>query len=343
MTDGILLCGKRGSGKSLIAVSMIRDYMRRGNAVATNLNLNVEHLSSPKNKVRPFRLPDFPTIEDLTSLDLGNPGLELDAGGDVRLKRGFTEEKNGLLVLDEVATFLNSRSWQDKNRGSIISWLLQSRKFGWDIVMIAQHPRLVDAQVRDSLFDLFGTVRRLDKISIPVLGNFFAAAGLKLQMPRIHACALRYGNLPHAPISSRIFTRGGDLYQCYDTTQKIDPEVGVKTGEGFYYLSAWDVVGRHMGFWKMYRSAFIALFVVGGLVGFVSGKSYEASQAKVSAPVVASENFSKVPALGLVKHAGTTQVEVFIDGRLVTPDAYRQTLDGWQVKVGDVWYKGISP
>ena len=61
MTDGTLLAGKRGAGKSLIAVSRIRDYMWAGRMIATNLNIRVEHLVPPRNRVRPYRLPDWPS------------------------------------------------------------------------------------------------------------------------------------------------------------------------------------------------------------------------------------------------------------------------------------------
>jgi hypothetical protein len=207
--------------------------------------------------------------------------------------------------------------------------------------MIAQHQRLVDAQIRDSLFDQFGTVRRLDKIVVPVVGSLFSAAGMKLRMPRVHVCALRYGNQPNAPVADRIFTRGGDLYKAYDTTQKIDPNIGVKIGEGFHYLSAWDIKGRYMRFWEMYRTLIIAIFIVGLIAGFISGKVYEARKAKASIELpIVTEIFSTSPALGLFREG--TRIHAYVDGRMVVPDAYRETVEGWQVKVGNTWYRGIS-
>jgi hypothetical protein len=338
MTDGILLTGKRGSGKSLIAVSFIRDYMERGCEVATNLNIHVQHLVNPKNKVRPFRLPDFPTADDLMLLPLGNPGLERREG-DIAILPGYTETKNGLLVLDEVATFLNSRDWQEKTRRDLISWLLQSRKFGWDIIMIAQHARLVDAQVRNSLFDLFGVVRRLDKINIPVLGNLFKIAGLKLKMPKLHVCAIRYGDSPSAVVAERFFVKGDDLYQAYDTTQKIDPHIGVKTGEGFSYLSAYDTKGRFLGFWEMYKSAIIAALisglVIGLIIGLIVGRKKEVELMQVPTIV---EKYSDIPAIGLYRDNG--KITVFVNGAFQTPEVYKETIQGWEVKINNTWHKG---
>ncbi len=57
-------------------------------------------------------------------LPLGNPGLEWRPGEaypTMRENYPFREEENGLLVLDELATFLNSRDWQAKERQALIN------------------------------------------------------------------------------------------------------------------------------------------------------------------------------------------------------------------------------
>lgn len=342
MSDGILLTGKRGAGKSLIACSRAQQKMLAGCMVATNLNLYVEELVGPRNKVRPFRLPDWPTAADLEKLPLGNPGLYWE-GDVVKMGKDYDEQKNGLMILDELATFLNSRTWNQGDRQALINWLLQSRKFGWDLLFLAQHPRLVDAQVRDSLFDLVGVVRRLDKIAMPFFGRIAALLGFKLKMPRIHIAALRYGMHQDSPIAERIWCRGKDLFKAYDTTQKIDPAVGVKTGEGFQYLSAWDLRGRHMGWWEMNRGLIVMLLACGLVVGFFAGRNVEKQSAKPSLvqqvkPI--EEKFATgVTGRGFFKDAGRYRV-VLSDGRIALADAFRETPTGWQAKVGELWYRG---
>jgi hypothetical protein len=343
MSDAVLLTGKRGAGKSLIAVLEIQKRMVAGCLIATNLNLYVEHLVGPRNRVRPFRLPDHPSADDLAALPLGNPGLYWE-GGQVKRGPGFDEGKNGLLVLDEVATFLNSRTWNQRDRQDLISWLLQSRKFGWDLLFLAQHPRLVDAQVRDSLFDLIGVVRRLDKIRLPFFGKIASLFGVRLKMPRVHVAALRYGMHQDSPIAERLWCRGTGLFRAYDTTQKIDPAVGVKSGEGFQYLSAWDLRGRYMSWWQMNRGLVFLILCSGLVAGFFGGLEYEKHARDLAAMAAkpVDERFATgVTARGFYRDVGGYRV-VLSDGRVVLADAFRETPTGWQVKVGQLWYQGGS-
>ncbi|WP_316854574.1 zonular occludens toxin domain-containing protein [Ralstonia mannitolilytica] len=345
MTDGTLLAGKRGAGKSLIAVARIREYMWAGRMVATNLNLRVEYLVPPRNKVRPFRVPDWPTASDLMMLPLGNPGLEWREGEKYPVMREgypFSEEENGLLVLDELATFLNSRDWQGKDRQELINWLLHSRKFGWDLLFISQHVGLVDKQVRDALFDLYATTRRLDKVQVPVLGRIAAIMGFKLRLPKLHVAHVRYGMQPGAPLSETIWVRGHDLYRAYDTTQKINPETGVKTGEGFQYLSAWDLRGRYMSWWEMNKKAVLLFVSLGVLLG-VLGDRFVMSRTPKPETVVAAPAEDKfatgITATGFYRDGGLYRI-VLSDGRAVVADQFRETASGWQAKVGELWYRG---
>lgn len=341
MSDGTLLIGKRGAGKSLIAVHRMREKMYAGCAVATNLDLFVDKLISPRNKVRPYRLPDWPTAADMEALPLGNPGLEWD-GGQVHMKKGYSEANNGLLVLDEAATFLNARTWAAKDRQDLINWLLQSRKFGWDLLFLAQHQRLIDAQMRDSLFDLVGIVRRLDKIAVPLLGKVAALVGFKLKMPRWHVGVLRYGAQADSPVAERVWVRGMDLFAAYNTTQKIDPAVGVKTGEGFQYLSAWDLRGRYMGWWEMNRNLILALVSISLVAGYFGGRQHMrmAGNAPISQAKPAEDKYATgVTGRGYFRDGGLYRV-ILSDGRTVTADAFRQTPTGWQARLGELWYRG---
>jgi hypothetical protein len=337
MSDGTLLCGKRGSGKSLIAVSMIRDRLAKGSMVATNLNLRLDHLISPRNKVRPFRLPDWPTAPDFEQLPLGNPGLEIKEG-QVYIGKTYKEENNGLLVLDEIATFINSRSWQAKDRQDLISWLLQSRKFGWDLLFLCQHPRLLDAQIRDSLFDLFGTVRRLDKVQMPFFGRIAALFGVRIRMPRIHIVALKYGFHEGAPVAERIWCRGVELFNCYDTTQKIDPAVGIPTGSGYQYLSGWDIRGKYLSWWQMNKMLVWTLFI-GGLIFGVMSHKLATQLMPVTQAHMEEKTSQTVTASGYFKEGNAFRV-MLSDGRMPLADVMRESANGWQARIGDTWYKG---
>src|SRR5690349_9318508 len=120
-----LVTGKLGAGKSLVCVGKIQDYLMAGRRVATNLDLYLERLlPSRARKVQCVRLPDKPTAADLELLGSGNDTPD--------------ESQNGLIVLDELGTWLNARQWGDKERQPVIDWLLHSRKKGWDVMFIVQ-------------------------------------------------------------------------------------------------------------------------------------------------------------------------------------------------------------
>ena len=106
------LTGTLGAGKTLAAVYRISETLNKGLKVATNLDLNLEHLLNEKSKTSYTRLPDQPTILDLESIGKGSDKVD--------------EKTYGLLVLDELGTWLNSRNWNDKSRENSRFLILRS-------------------------------------------------------------------------------------------------------------------------------------------------------------------------------------------------------------------------
>ncbi|WP_368730434.1 hypothetical protein, partial [Poseidonibacter lekithochrous] len=92
---------------------------------ATNLNINLEHLvSKPDNNNSVIRLPDYPRCEDFQSLGYGYERKDNDP---------IDESKFGIIVLDEISIWMNSRTWNDKGRLLSIAWLRQARKYCWHV------------------------------------------------------------------------------------------------------------------------------------------------------------------------------------------------------------------
>lgn len=325
MSEAVLLAGKRGSGKSLGALSMIERYMKEGRTVATNMDLFVDKLVPAYVDTRWYRLPDYPTAEDLKELPLGNPIP--------------TEEKrNGLLCLDEVATYLNSREWSGSGRQDLISWLVQSRKYGWDLLLIAQHANLIDKQVRDALIEIQGTVRRMDKMQVPVLSALWKYFFQKpLHFPRIHFVALRYGFAFNAPVADRWFWRGAELHAAYNTLQKISPltgQVGTST-----MLSAWDLKGRYMSKWDLRRQMAAGGLVIGLLLGFAGGFGAAKWQPAVK-PVVAEALDPAVKVRGIAQDGSGRNVVILTDGRTGIATSMKSDGKGTRYLVAGVWYGG---
>jgi len=226
------ITGKKGTGKSKLCVRIIRDALRSGRRVATNLDLKLEYLLPPNSRATVIRIPDKPTAADLFAIGHGNPD-------------SYDEEKNGILVLDELGTWLNTRNFQDKDRMPVLDWLIHARKHGWDVYYLMQHINQVDKQVREALCEYVGRCVRFDKVNIPLIGPLIRTVSFGLlsgRFPRFHMCNIRMGSDPLGVLVDRVVFRGDDLHKGYDTRQVFSPLYphGV-----FSMLSAWHVKGRY--------------------------------------------------------------------------------------------------
>lgn len=232
-----IVTGKLGSGKSLCAVGRIQEYLQQGRRVATNLDLNIEFLLKPGKKFDVVRVPDRPMVEDMEYLGMGYEG-------------DYDEDRFGLLVLDEAGKWLNTRSFSEKGRKEFISWLIHSRKWGWDVLLLVQDIEALDKQVRDMFCEHLVICQRLDRMPISVtkllmpavimtavfvyawgikavllpalIGfAFFAFTSGRIPMPRVHIAKVHYGDKETDPVVDRWLYRGGELIKAYDTRQKF--------------------------------------------------------------------------------------------------------------------------
>ena len=212
--------GNLGDGKSLISVGKIVDSIYKGRRVATNLDLFPEHMPINKNTRKKFnviRLPDFPSVDDLWLLGKGYEG---------KIHPG----REGLIVLDECACWLNSREWQSKERLPFIQWFTHARKLRWNVIFLIQSADDIDSSLRRMLMKLRGRCY--------VNKDFM---WLKF-LPKFHFCSVRrqvaHGDRP----SERWIYRGTHLYDSFDTEQIFDPFYSSGT---YSMLSPWHLVGRY--------------------------------------------------------------------------------------------------
>lgn len=203
--------GKLGTGKTLFAVWRAQEALQEGRRVASNVDLNLVQLT-PARRSTYIRIPDKPTSADLNAIGHGNPD-------------SYDEDRNGVLILDELGTWLNSRSFQDKDRSAVLDWLIHARKLGWDVYLIVQDANMIDKQVRESLIELQVRCMRGDKVKVPVIGTFLAAFHKKLgYLPKFHWATARIGYGPNAIVADRWFYKGKELYAAYDTRQIFRPD-----------------------------------------------------------------------------------------------------------------------
>lgn len=247
--------GRLGTGKTLVSVGVAMQYLKRHRMVATNVDFYPEHFRDKRNRdVRIFRLPDHPSSEDLKSLPAGNPTLVTGPDGSLIPGPNYDPSANSLLMLDELAQFLNTRSYQNKDRLNVISFLVLLRKRGWDAYFIVQHIDMVDKQIREALAQETGYCRDMSRIPIPVLGTLTRRLfGRALTFPKVFKVTFRDGYSTDGLKLESKTIRADRVKHCYNTAQVLDsnyvPPWAIKhhgTAGVHMLLTPWHLEG-----WKL--------------------------------------------------------------------------------------------
>lgn len=236
-----VVTGNLGAGKTLVAVSRIQKYLQEGRRVATNLDLKLENMLDPYNKTADcIRLEDIPTVESFKAIGRGYEG---ELVGD---------QKNGLVVLDECALWLNSRDWNDKERRKLIDYFVHLRKMRWDLVILIQDIEALDKQFRALYAEHTVYCSRLDRYKIPYIGwmlNLFF--GSRVPMPRVHIGAVYYnaGKSMSSKVENWVY-RGTNLFSAYDTEQSFN----TNSSPALYsYLPPNTVKGRYVSKKQLFK------------------------------------------------------------------------------------------
>jgi len=171
-----------------------------------------------------------------------------------------------LLVLDELGTWFNSRSWGDKERGAVLGWFLHARKWGWDVLFIVQDIGVVDRQLRDTLAEHLVICKRLDRVRVPVVGGLLGLFGITSRLPKLHVGIVRYGTSANSMVVDRWWYSGRDLYPAYDTRQVFRDDVELVDGRlvdmraSFTELSPYLRFGRYSV--RLTRVDYLSIFFV---------------------------------------------------------------------------------
>ena len=133
-----LFSGTPGSGKSLHTAEKIYYALRAGRPVICNFDINREFVKGRRGRKCDFTYiaNDQLSVEFLLS-------LSTSYFSNHRMREDWI-----LLVLDEAQLLFNAREWGQNGRKEWLSFFSQHRKYGYEIILVAQFDRMLDRQIR---------------------------------------------------------------------------------------------------------------------------------------------------------------------------------------------------
>lgn len=203
-----LYSGTPGSGKSLHTSRVIYWTLKRGYPVIANFCINTGKIKNAKGEFR--EIPN----DSLTPKYLIDYAMEYFQGK-------YIKEGKILLVIDECQLMFNAREWNVKGRKEWLSFFTQHRKFGYDVILVAQFNKMIDKQIRELVeyeqihrkVSNFGIKGKL--LSAFCLGNLFVSVNVW--------CSVK------EKVGSEFFIAHKKYYSLYDTYGMFVPStVGIK-------------------------------------------------------------------------------------------------------------------
>ena len=208
-----LYSGTPGSGKSLHVAKVIFSRLKKFDRfVIGNFYINRDAVKGSKgfyiyccnDRLKPDRLIKFSVS---LSRHLGR-----------RLKEGEI-----LLVIDEAQLLFNSRNWQKLQYTGWLSFFSQHRHYGFNVILIAQHDRMIDRQVR-ALFEyevIHRKVRNAGTLGF-ILSLFFGG--------HLFTAINRWYPIKEK-IDSSFFVGTNKYFSFYDSYNHFDaPGTGIELG-----------------------------------------------------------------------------------------------------------------
>lgn len=194
-----LYSGTPGSGKSLHIAQRIYYGLRRGRPTICNFEIDLKKVNKKKYKELPFVYMDNYKMTPENLIKVSKFWFE-----GTKIK-----EDSILIVIDECQILFNSREWQKRSRADWLSFFSQHRKYGFEIVLIAQFDGMIDRQIR-SLIEYEYIHRKVSNFGI--VGKVMASVALG----KMFACVKMWYPL-NERIGSEFFTAKKKYYEIYNT------------------------------------------------------------------------------------------------------------------------------
>lgn len=196
-----LYSGTPGSGKSLDVARVIYYQLKKHIPCVCNFDINTKKINGSNEK-------DF-IYYDNTSLD---PSKLIDISKEYFKTHKFKEGQL-LLVIDECQLMFNAREWNKEGRDSWLSFFTQHRKYGYDVILVAQFDRMIDRQIR-SLIEYEQVHRKVSNFGLRgKLISLFAGGKLFVSVKVWYPMKERVG--------STFFKANKKYYSLYDSYAKF--------------------------------------------------------------------------------------------------------------------------
>lgn len=199
-----LYSGTPGSGKSLHVSRVLYFQLLKGWPAVCNFDFATD-------KIKRRRLGDFVSFSN----DELRPDVLIRYSQNYFATHRFVEGRI-LLVIDECQLLFNARDWNAKSRAAWLSFFTQHRKYGYDIILVAQFDRMLDRQIR-CLIEYEQIHRKVSNygfwgklISVATVGKLFVS--VKVWYP------LR------EKVGSEFFKAKRRYYHLYDTYKHFENE-----------------------------------------------------------------------------------------------------------------------
>lgn len=198
-----VVSGKIGSGKSLDCTRIIRNHLRRGGAVRTNMRLYRPALErSCGRRLYAWQFGQVDAATDPTEIPRGD-------------FRGSGRGRRTLVVLDEALNWFDSE--QSRGGGLKASWSLwlrQSDKLGQDVYFVAQNFDRAAKWIRE----LAQINRDIVPIrSVNILG--FIPIGAIVPFGSSFYLVRRYDVRSLVSLGTEIHRYTSSIWDCYDTSE----------------------------------------------------------------------------------------------------------------------------
>ena len=157
-----LYSGTPGSGKSLHIAERIYRRVQQRKPIIANFEIKQKGIKRFRWSRKRKRKNNFVYCPN----HLMEPSFLIEYSREYfKETKKRIQEGEILLVIDEAQIVFNARSWSQKGRDDWLSFFTQHRKYGYDIVLIAQFDLMIDKQIR-SLIEYEYIHRKLSNFGI---------------------------------------------------------------------------------------------------------------------------------------------------------------------------------